>query len=200
MYNRPDSARYSWTKRFLDGLKRLRIAGILQLKGPSNGVHLILTKETDQTVSHKLVTSQEKGVQSRYIPCLVGQKKHPECKNWTVDDHFFTFVLENWLNIETKSATSLNKGAIISWIISFTKNSLEPFHWPQKVWSGLVHKFNSCLIQTILDGGQGCIDTLGVGDHAGVLRTAAQGVVLLGNHNRLRIKKNMYLEGLRGPP
>ena len=71
-------ARYSWTKRFLDGL---RIAGILQLKRPSNGVHLILTKETDQTVSHKLVTSQQKGVQSRYIPCLLGQKKHPECQN-----------------------------------------------------------------------------------------------------------------------
>ena len=120
-------ARYSWTKRFLDGL---RIAGILQLKGPSNGVHLILTKETDQTVSHKLVTSQEKGVQSRYIPCLLGQKNILNAKIRRLMMTIFSplnqttptpQVLENLLNIEAKSATSLNKGAIISFNVIHQK-------------------------------------------------------------------------------
>ena len=44
-------------------------------------------------------------------------------------------------------------------------------HWPKiGLLAPLNHEFNSCLIQAILDGGQCCIDTLGVGDHARVLR------------------------------
>ena len=76
------------------------------------------------------------------------------------------------LVVKAKRTTSLNKRSMTSFHFKNTETNHYSFiHWPKiLLLAPLNHEFNSCLIQAILDGGQCCIDTLGVGDHARVLR------------------------------